>query len=475
MIADLKTDSAPANAHPTVWGLTPTELHDRFWAARGVQVVRVGEPSEIVEDAELFLLMAPRLLANFALGPLVEELSWLKPDALWVRIQDQRESGYHERAVTDEAGRFVAFERDYGGADSRLGRVVLTPNSEIARIWQSASDAIAGWRELRRRVTRRRRTAMAITGKTYDRDSPDEVMDFVRQLVTVWKRPDATVERAVYHQAGTWADPDAGLTDRVRFVGPVWVGAGRLLEPDASVVGPAVLWDDPEQRPTTDRVRWNELEPHQALETPLRQPLSSSMNRLTKRAFDIAFALAALLMVLPLFPLIMLAIWLEDGRPFFFAHMRETLGGREFPCLKFRSMRNDAEQIKAQLAAVNQVDGPQFFMENDPRVTKVGRFLRKTHLDELPQLLNVLVGQMSVVGPRPSPHAENQYCPAWREARLSIRPGITGLWQVMRTRREGEDFQEWIRYDLEYVENASMTLDMKIIIKTVMIILFPNK
>src|SRR5207248_7868201 len=103
--------------------------------------------------------------------------------------------------------------------------------------------------------------------------------------------------------------------------------------------------------------------------------------------------------------------------------------------------------------------GPQFYIEWDVRVTKVGRFLRQTRLDELPQFFNVLRGQMSVVGPRPSPFKENQFCPAWREARLSVRPGITGLWQVKRTRTVGLDFQEWIKYDIEYVENASFSLD----------------
>jgi lipopolysaccharide/colanic/teichoic acid biosynthesis glycosyltransferase len=105
-------------------------------------------------------------------------------------------------------------------------------------------------------------------------------------------------------------------------------------------------------------------------------------------------------------------------------------------------------------------------MAHDPRLTRVGRFIRKSNLDELPQFLNVLAGHMSVVGPRPSPRRENQYCPAWREARLSVRPGITGLWQVMRTRRQGLDFQEWIRFDLEYVRRAGWVLDLRIMCRT---------
>ncbi len=180
--------------------------------------------------------------------------------------------------------------------------------------------------------------------------------------------------------------------------------------------------------------------------------------------------MVVLILTLPLYPLVMLAIWLEDGRPFFFGHKRETIGGKEFPCLKFRSMRKDADRIKAQIAAENQADGPQFYIDNDPRITFVGNIIRKLNIDELPQFINVLLGHMSVVGPRPSPYRENQFCPGWREARLSVRPGITGLWQVQRTRKHGLDFQEWIKYDIEYVERASFWLDVQIIWKTVAII-----
>jgi lipopolysaccharide/colanic/teichoic acid biosynthesis glycosyltransferase len=193
----------------------------------------------------------------------------------------------------------------------------------------------------------------------------------------------------------------------------------------------------------------------------------SSFSRVSKRAFDIVMSLVGLAFTVPFYPLIFLAIMLEDGRPFFFGHRRETCGGREFPCLKFRSMRKDAEAIKKGLKSTNLSDGPHFFMERDPRLTRVGWFLRATNIDELPQLFNVLLGQMSIVGPRPSPYSENQFCPAWREARLSMRPGITGLWQVRRTRQSGLDFQEWIKYDIEYIENAGWRMDLLILWQTI--------
>jgi lipopolysaccharide/colanic/teichoic acid biosynthesis glycosyltransferase len=133
-------------------------------------------------------------------------------------------------------------------------------------------------------------------------------------------------------------------------------------------------------------------------------------------------------------------------------------------------MVRDAERIARQLDQ-NVCDGPQVYIQNDPRVTKAGRILRSTNLDELPQFWNVLMGQMSLVGPRPSPDDENQYCPAWRDLRLSVRPGITGLWQLERTREPGEDFQEWIKYDIQYVQRASFKLDMIILLRTAQMML----
>lgn len=190
-----------------------------------------------------------------------------------------------------------------------------------------------------------------------------------------------------------------------------------------------------------------------------------------KRLFDIAFSVIALLLSAPLFPIAMLAIWLEDGRPFFFVHRRQSQGGREFGCIKFRVMRRDAEELKEALQQENHSDGPQFYLPEDPRLLKVGRVLRRWNVDELPQFYNVLRGDMSIVGPRPSPESENQYCPTWREARLSVRPGVTGLWQVCRTRQPQVDFQEWVRFDLDYIERKSWWLDLWIIIRTPLAIL----
>jgi lipopolysaccharide/colanic/teichoic acid biosynthesis glycosyltransferase len=453
------------SAPRTIWGLDPVQLHTRFWAAHGVQVVRQGEPSQIVKHAELFLLTDPRSLVIFKLAPVMDVLNWIQPQVLFLRLHDIRERGYREKVVTDEADRFLRFQRLYESAD-RLARVVLTPEREIAQLWQSASDPLNGWRRLRRFTPRIDRVTISVDGQVYDRTVDREVAHFLHDLIRDWKRPDSTINRATKAESETWRDPQAKIDPDAKLIGPVWVGAGRTLAAGSTVIGPAVVWDDPNLRPSNDGLQWLTIEPKTPPEeiTPRPLPMAS---RTAKRIFDIVFAFFALLFTVPFYPLILLAIWLEDGGPFFFSHRRESIGGREFGCIKFRSMRKDAEQIKAQLKKLNQADGPQFYMENDPRLTKVGKWLRKYNIDELPQFWNVLTGDMSVVGPRPSPFHENQYCPPWREARLSVRPGITGLWQVRRTRRQGNDFQEWIKYDLEYVEKASWRLDLVILLKTI--------
>ncbi len=189
-----------------------------------------------------------------------------------------------------------------------------------------------------------------------------------------------------------------------------------------------------------------------------------------KRIADCLAAIIVLILFVPIIPFIALAIKLTSPGPVFFKDKRQGLHGKEFYCLKFRSMTVGAESMQDKLRVVSEVDGPQFKMADDPRISAVGRFLRGTYIDEIPQFLNVLLGQMSVAGPRPSPESENTQCPSWRDARLSVRPGITGLWQVCRTRNPGGDFQEWIHYDTKYVKNLSPRLDLWICWKTTKIL-----
>lgn len=453
----------PGLQQPTIWGLDAVALHDRFWAARGVQVVRQGQPSEIVKHAELYLLTDKDSLSIFRLGKVVDTMSWLKPQVLFARIHDTHDPGYQERVITDHEDNFVSFERVYRHLNYRLGRVAVTSDENIAYSWMTSSNPRESWRKLRRSIPANQRTTISVDGCVFNRCEDRQINDFVHELINLWRRPDATISRAQRLSSEVWSDQSTSNEYDTRFVGPVWIGTGRDLDGINSIVGPTVLWDKPELRPTVESLQWHAIEPTDHVAEPKADNTRRSLYRATKRGFDIVFALLFMLFTLPLYPLIMLAIFFEDGRPFFFAHRRESLGGREFPCLKFRTMFNNADEIKKKLEQENQADGPQFFISNDPRITRVGRFMRKTNIDEFPQFFNVLLGQMSVIGPRPSPYKENQYSPAWREARLSVRPGVTGLWQVKRSREPGKDFQEWIRYDIKYVENASWKMDAYIL------------
>jgi lipopolysaccharide/colanic/teichoic acid biosynthesis glycosyltransferase/acetyltransferase-like isoleucine patch superfamily enzyme len=188
--------------------------------------------------------------------------------------------------------------------------------------------------------------------------------------------------------------------------------------------------------------------------------------RICKRALDFTASAAGLMVLSPLFAFVAILIKLGSPGPVFFVHQREGRGGRRFGCLKFRTMRSDAHRRQRELLGENDLDGPHFKIARDPRITRIGRILRNTNIDELPQLINVLLGHMSLVGPRPSPFRENQICVPWRRARLSVRPGITGLWQICRSERGDGDFQQWIYYDILYVRNMSMWLDVKMLFAT---------
>jgi len=185
-----------------------------------------------------------------------------------------------------------------------------------------------------------------------------------------------------------------------------------------------------------------------------------------KRVADMVMAAIVLILFAPVLPIIALVIKLTCRGPVLFKDKRQGLHGKAFYCLKFRTMLVGSDKIQEKLRALNQADGPQFKITDDPRLSTVGRFLRDTYIDEVPQFFNVLVGQMSVVGPRPSPESENTLCPPWRDARLSIRPGITGLWQTCRTRQSMKDFQEWIYYDTKYVAELSLKTDLWICFQT---------
>jgi len=187
--------------------------------------------------------------------------------------------------------------------------------------------------------------------------------------------------------------------------------------------------------------------------------------RLGKRVLDLGVGSVAFLLAAPLVALAAIAIKADSRGPVFHRAVRVGRGGRKFTFLKLRSMQVGAEELRGLLLHLNQAEGPAFKLHNDPRVTGVGRLLRKLSLDELPQLLHVLQGHMSLVGPRPPfPEEVERYEP-WMLRRLSVRPGLTCLWQVRG--RSDLGFTEWMRLDLEYVDRLSLGLDLEILARTI--------
>ncbi len=346
--------------------------------------------------------------------------------------------------------------------------------------------------------------AIKVGGVVLDLETQDGLLNFCRAGISKIQSLQAT-SRGVVQNSNT-------ISRDSRLVGKVLLGENIYIGPNAIVVGPTVIGDNvkieqgavinssiigPEvlvsqnqfvqnrivKGPRTKRkqlIRCTDVSSKQICRSTLRlrsgqafdldrkQRIEDSYRSWPrfsyagsfKRIVDCVAAVIVLVLFAPIMPFIVMAVKLTSPGPIFFKDKRQGLYGKTFNCLKFRTMHVGADKIQDKLRFVSQVDGPQFKMVDDPRISAVGRFLRETYLDEIPQFINVLLGHMTVVGPRPSPESENMLCPFWRDARLSVRPGITGLWQIYRTRQLMKDFQEWIYYDTKYVRNLSLSMDL---------------
>lgn len=190
-----------------------------------------------------------------------------------------------------------------------------------------------------------------------------------------------------------------------------------------------------------------------------------SINLTIKTVFDKVFSFVALICLSPILLLVAIAIKLDSKGPVFFKQTRSGLRGREFTLYKFRSMCENAEELKSSMLAENEQDGPVFKIKNDKRITRVGHFIRKTSIDELPQFFNVLKGDMSIVGPRPPLPSEVREYKSWQTRKLSMKPGLTCIWQV--SGRNNIPFEQWMKLDLQYIDTWSLSLDFMIILKTI--------
>lgn len=301
------------------------------------------------------------------------------------------------------------------------------------------------------------------------------------------------------------AVPARGATvhETARVMGTVAIHADAVIESDAMVIGPSVIGagaricsgavvaqcvvlpgahvpplatvrhrvivvrNRSESRSARPGQRRHASGPQRARAIPRSQVWRPNYLQLKYTAEPL---LAALLLVLisPVLLLLAILVRTTSEGPIFYGDGREGKDGKLFRCWKFRTMLTNANDMQRALKAQQQMDGPQFKMDHDPRITALGHWLRRLNVDELPQIWNVVRGEMSFVGPRPSPFRENQICVPWRHGRLSVRPGITGLWQVCRHDRALGDFHQWIHYDMLYVRNVSLLVDAKIFAYTIL-------
>ena len=196
---------------------------------------------------------------------------------------------------------------------------------------------------------------------------------------------------------------------------------------------------------------------------------SNILYEVIKRIIDIVASFIGLILLSPLILIVSILIKLESKGEVIFKQKRVGLNGKEFYMYKFRSMVINAEELKEQLESQNEMSGPMFKIKDDPRITNVGKFIRKTSIDELPQLINVIKGDMSLVGPRPSLPKEVEKFEQWMMERLEVKPGLTCIWQI--SGRNNIDFEDWMKLDIKYVRERSFKLDMKLILKTVLVLL----
>jgi len=236
------------------------------------------------------------------------------------------------------------------------------------------------------------------------------------------------------------------------------------------VVAHAYAVCQPEARPVVVPASTLQLEAVSLTPEAVEADLSVAWRLALKRALDVLVSVAALALLSPLFLLIALLIKATSAGPIFFRQRRVGVNGQIFRMLKFRSMVVNAEALRPRLEVLNESNGPVFKMRLDPRVTWIGRFMRRYSIDELPQLINVLLGDMSLVGPRPPLPSEVARYEPWQRRRLAVRPGLTCFWQVSHGRYR-ISFDEWIRLDLKYVDQWTLLVDLGLIVKTFGVVL----
>ena len=464
----LKDALAPDRANDgdiRLWGMSCAQLHKAYWSSHGVACVRLGSGEVPQPGADLYLLLESNQSVVFDLRAIAESLLWNRAHITRLRLVEKASKQYGEFLQLDSRGDITKIERRYRAADCASTQVLLGTRMTDASIWSAAGSSALAFAAMRK-GGRLRSDATECVGQQFDLSTQSGRTNLLRNLATVWPHPDHVLSGVTQLRVGVFGVQGTELRATDRCVAPLWLGAVSAEREPLVCVGPDVVWDTTETAVVTMRPIEEIFSPDDAARVSVSIE-STGWYVSVKRAADFLISLVVLLVMSPVLLVCCFAVVIDDGFPIFFGHKRQSKGGATFRCWKFRTMRRNAEALVAELRKQNLCDGPQVFIKDDPRVTRVGKVFRKLQLDEFPQFWNVLFGDMSIVGPRPSPDNENQYCPAWREIRLSVRPGITGNWQVKRTRAEGKDFQEWIQYDIEYVEKMGPIFDVWLCILTV--------
>jgi lipopolysaccharide/colanic/teichoic acid biosynthesis glycosyltransferase len=455
------------------------------------------------EPSDWLLLVDPRCFPGEGVdpSPLLEGLSETPRIARHLVALDWNSGGTNERVEFDAHGHVRRVQRYYDGVTWTVTAGVscsLVPVSSLSMSTTLPFESLMAFRrELASQAAPSRDVPMS--GPVFDLRTERGLLRLNERILLQHMSPVATRQQHALpaHLKGTRIHPSA------RLMGPVVVHDDVVIDEDVTVIGPTVIGARSHLHrgavvaqsvvaagtilPPGTVVR------HRVVSDPLQNPggqahpsdsqghdtdaeavelhgeaRAHSAYPVIKETIEAVLAGVSLVILTPLMLLIAALVKIESRGPVFYGDPREAKNGKLFRCYKFRTMFVGADAVQRDLMGTNQVDGPQFKLDRDPRVTRLGRWLRTLSLDELPQLINVALRQMSLVGPRPSPFRENQMCVPWREARLSVRPGITGLWQVCRHNRASGDFQQWIYYDIKYVRNMSFWVDLKILIATVL-------
>ncbi len=487
----------------------PGPAYERAVRATGCRIDTILPVEALAErlmgfpPTDRLLLIDPRCLpaAPLALEQILDD----DGDPRWVQHLVALEStpaGTKESVQVDASGHVQRIQRYYEEVNWPLASGVVASVVPIASMLVPAPLRFSSLWELRRALS-----AVGVPSRDVPLSQPTFYLGAERGLLGLNEHMVlcAAAQLAAEGRARPKWSAQARVHDTACVVGPVVLQTGVIVEEGAVVVGPAVLGahcrigrdafvaqsvivaglEVPPATIVRQRVvsRIPAADSHQQIleppppahfsatpAVPTFCPTAAAGQRRSARAYlhvkrlvESGLASLTLVALAPLLLIIAASVKLDSLGPVFYGDTREGLGGRGFRCWKFRTMVRDADARQHELADSNKVDGPQFKLDRDPRVTRLGAWLRATNLDELPQLWNVVLGQMSLVGPRPSHFRENQTCVPWREGRLSVRPGITGLWQVCRHDRALGDFHQWIYYDLLYVRHVSPALDLKIL------------